>query len=42
MAQPALVIRAGGQSVSVVAVELDGQRIRAVRVIANPEKLRGD
>ncbi|HEY7778710.1 MAG TPA: RNA polymerase sigma-70 factor [Ktedonobacterales bacterium] len=38
--QPALVIRAGGQSVSVVSVELDGQRIRAVRVIANPDKLQ--
>ena len=39
--QPAVVIRAGGHAFSVIAVEVDGQRIRTVRVIANPEKLRG-
>lgn len=38
--QPAIVIRTGGHAFSVIAVEVDGQRIRTVRVIANPEKLR--
>lgn len=38
--QPAVVIRAGGRAYSVIAIEVDGQRIRTVRVIANPEKLR--
>jgi RNA polymerase sigma-70 factor, ECF subfamily len=38
--QAAVVIRAGGRAFSVIAVEVDGRRIRTVRVIANPEKLR--
>lgn len=37
--QAAVVIRAGGRAFSVIAVEVDGQHIRAVRVIANPDKL---
>jgi RNA polymerase sigma-70 factor (ECF subfamily) len=38
--QPAVVIRAGGRAFSVIAIEVAGQRIQTVRVIANPEKLR--
>ncbi len=38
--QPAVVIRAGGQAISVIAIEVAGQQIRTVRVVANPEKLR--
>jgi len=37
--QAAVVIRAGGHAFSVIAIEVDGQRIRTVRVFANPEKL---
>lgn len=38
--QPAVVIRAGdGSVISVIAIELAGRQIRAVRVIANPDKL---
>jgi RNA polymerase sigma-70 factor (ECF subfamily) len=37
--RPAVVIRAGGRTVSVVAIEVAGQQIRAVRVVANPDKL---
>ena len=37
--QPAVVIRAGGRTVSVIAIQVAGQRISAVRVIANPDKL---
>lgn len=37
--QPAVVLRAGGRTVSVIAIEVAGQRISAVRVIANPDKL---
>ncbi len=33
------VIRVGGQVISVIAIEVAGQRIHAVRVIANPDKL---
>jgi RNA polymerase sigma-70 factor, ECF subfamily len=38
--QPAVVIRTADRIVSVVSIEVVGQQIRAVRVIANPEKLR--
>ncbi len=38
--QPALVVRVGGRAFSVISIEVAGQRIRAVRVVANPEKLR--
>ncbi len=38
--QPALVVRVGGRTFSVIAIEVAGQQIRAVRVVANPEKLR--
>ena len=37
--QPAVIIRGDGHVLSVIAVEVAGQRIRAVRVIANPDKL---
>jgi RNA polymerase sigma-70 factor (ECF subfamily) len=37
--QAAVVIRAGGHTLSVIAIEVAEQRIRGVRVIANPEKL---
>ncbi|HEX6799310.1 MAG TPA: RNA polymerase sigma-70 factor [Ktedonobacterales bacterium] len=37
--QPAVVIRGDGRVLSVIAIEVAGQRIRAVRVIANPDKL---
>ena len=37
--QLAVVIRAGVRTVSVIAIEVAGQRISAVRVIANPDKL---
>lgn len=37
--QPAVVIRANGRTVSVVVIEVAGQRIQTVRVIANPDKL---
>jgi RNA polymerase sigma-70 factor (ECF subfamily) len=38
--QSAVVVRTGGHAFSVISVEVDGPRIRAVRVVANPEKLR--
>jgi RNA polymerase sigma-70 factor (ECF subfamily) len=37
--QPSLITRVAGRVFSVISVEVVGQRIRAVRVIANPEKL---
>ena len=37
--QPSVIIRAGGHVISVITIEVVGQRIRAVRVIANPDKL---
>jgi RNA polymerase sigma-70 factor (ECF subfamily) len=37
--QPALVVRTGGHPFSVIAVEVAGDAICAVRVMANPEKL---
>ena len=37
--QPAVIIRAGGHPLSVVAIEVAAQRITAVRIIANPDKL---
>jgi RNA polymerase sigma-70 factor (ECF subfamily) len=36
---PSLVVRTGGRAFSVISIEADGQQIRAVRVMANPEKL---
>jgi RNA polymerase sigma-70 factor (ECF subfamily) len=37
--QPAVIIRFGDQAFSVITIEVDGEHIRAVRVLANPEKL---
>jgi RNA polymerase sigma-70 factor (ECF subfamily) len=37
--QPALVLRAEDRALLVVAVEVEGPRIRTVRIVANPEKL---
>jgi RNA polymerase sigma-70 factor, ECF subfamily len=39
--QPAMVVRAGGRTFAVISFEVAGQQIRAVRVVANPDKLRG-
>jgi hypothetical protein len=37
--QPALVIRASARAFLVLAIEVQAQQIRAVRIVANPEKL---
>jgi RNA polymerase sigma-70 factor (ECF subfamily) len=37
--QPAVIIRADGQVFSVVTIEVEAEHIRAIHVIANPEKL---
>jgi RNA polymerase sigma-70 factor, ECF subfamily len=37
--QPALITRAGDQTFAVLTIEVDAQRIRTIRIIANPEKL---
>jgi RNA polymerase sigma-70 factor (ECF subfamily) len=37
--QLALVTRAGGRAYAVLTIEAEGQLIRAIRVVANPEKL---
>jgi hypothetical protein len=37
--QPALVIRAGERAFLVLTIEAQAQQIRAVRIVANPEKL---
>jgi RNA polymerase sigma-70 factor (ECF subfamily) len=37
--QPAVVIRSGGQAFSIITIDVEGERIRAIRVLANPEKL---
>jgi RNA polymerase sigma-70 factor (ECF subfamily) len=37
--QPALVVRAGGRAFLVLTIEVQADQIRAVRIIANPEKL---
>jgi len=38
--QPAVVIRVDGRAFSVISIEVAGRQIQAVRVVANPEKLR--
>jgi RNA polymerase sigma-70 factor (ECF subfamily) len=38
-AQEALIIRAGEQVFSVLAIDVEEGRIQAIRIIANPEKL---
>jgi RNA polymerase sigma-70 factor (ECF subfamily) len=37
--QPAVIIRTGDQVFSVVTIEVEAEYIRAIYVIANPEKL---
>ncbi len=37
--QPALVTRAGDRAYAVLTIEADAQRIRTIRIIANPDKL---
>jgi len=37
--QPAMIIRAAGQVFSVVTIEVEAAHIRAIYVLANPEKL---
>jgi RNA polymerase sigma-70 factor, ECF subfamily len=37
--QPALVTRAGDRAFAVLTIEVEAQRIRTIRIIANPEKL---
>jgi RNA polymerase sigma-70 factor (ECF subfamily) len=37
--QPALIYRTGDQTLLVLAIEVEAERIQAIRIIANPEKL---
>ena len=37
--QAAIIIRAGSQVVLVLTIEVEAERIKAIRLIANPEKL---
>ena len=37
--QAALITRAGGQALFVLTIEVEAERIQAIRIIANPEKL---
>ena len=37
--QAALIIRAGGQALFVLAIEVEAGQIQTIRLIANPEKL---
>ncbi len=37
--QPALVTRSGDRAYAVLTIEVEAQRIRTIRIIANPEKL---
>jgi RNA polymerase sigma-70 factor, ECF subfamily len=37
--QPAVIVRAGGQVFSVLTIEVEAEHIRAIYVIANPDKL---
>jgi len=37
--QPALIIRVGDRAYLVLTIEVEAQRIRTIRIIANPEKL---
>ena len=37
--QAALIIRAGGQALLVLTIEVEAEQIRAIRIIANPKKL---
>jgi hypothetical protein len=37
--QRALITRAGERAFAVLTIEVDAQRIRTIRIIANPDKL---
>ncbi len=37
--QPAIITRAGDRAFAVLTIEVDAQRIRTIRIVANPEKL---
>jgi len=37
--QPGLILRIGERAYRVMTIEVEAQRIRAIRIIANPEKL---
>jgi RNA polymerase sigma-70 factor, ECF subfamily len=37
--QAAVIIRTGGQALFVLSIEVEAERIQAIRIIANPEKL---
>jgi RNA polymerase sigma-70 factor (ECF subfamily) len=37
--QPALIVRTGDRAYLVLTIEVEGQQIRAIRIVANPEKL---
>jgi RNA polymerase sigma-70 factor (ECF subfamily) len=37
--ETALIIRVGAQAVFVLSIEVEQERIQAIRIIANPEKL---
>jgi len=37
--QPGLIIRVGDRAYRVMTIEVEAQQIRAIRIIANPEKL---
>ena len=37
--RPAVIIRVGGQAFSVITIDVAAEHIRAIHVIANPEKL---
>jgi RNA polymerase sigma-70 factor (ECF subfamily) len=39
--QPAAILRAGPHAVLMIALEVDHDHVREVRVIGNPDKLRG-
>jgi RNA polymerase sigma-70 factor (ECF subfamily) len=38
--QPAVIIRAGGQALSCLSIDVEEGRIQTIRIIANPEKLK--
>ena len=37
--QAAIIIRTGGQALFVLSIEVEAERIQAIRIMANPEKL---
>ena len=37
--QPAIFVHLGGRPIAVLSLEIDGQQVRAIRNVVNPEKL---